>query len=91
MQQRDSDITSWPTQLWYEQTLVGQILKWSLKLSEFDVQYESRKALKSQALVDFVTDMTTYEPLTGGKQKWTIFVDGASSSTESKAGILLEI
>ena len=27
--------------------MAGRMLKWSLELSEFDIQYESRKTLKS--------------------------------------------
>ena len=34
--------------------------------------------------------MTTHETPADGKHKWTIFVDRASSSTTSGAGILLE-
>ncbi|XP_058746471.1 uncharacterized protein LOC131619385 [Vicia villosa] len=67
------------------------MLRWSLELSEFDVQYESRKALKAQALADFVAEMTsiTDSPY-ATKDKWTIYVDGASSSSGSGAGIILE-
>ncbi|MCI60758.1 maturase K, partial [Trifolium medium] len=38
--------------------MAGRMLKWSLKLSEFDILYESRKALKAQVLADFVAEMT---------------------------------
>ena len=67
--------------------MAGRMLKWSLELSEFDIQYESRKA---QALADFVAEMTSHNSPAGKEHKWTIFVDGASSSTGSGAGILLE-
>ena len=70
--------------------MVGRMLKWSLELSEFDIQYEIRKALKAQALAEFLTKMTTLNPPVGKGHKWTIFVDGASSSTGSGAGILLK-
>ena len=70
--------------------MAGRMVKWSLKIYELDVQYESRKALKAQALVDFIMEMTTHNPLAGKEHKWTIFVDGAPSSTGSSAGILLE-
>ena len=40
-----------------------RMLKWSLELSEFAVQYESRKALKAQALADFVAEMTAHNPM----------------------------
>ncbi|XP_058784827.1 uncharacterized protein LOC131659686 [Vicia villosa] len=54
-------------------------------------RYESRKALKAQALADFVAEMTsiTDSPY-ATKDKWTIYVDGASSSSGSGAGIILE-
>ena len=42
--------------------MAGQMLKWSLELSEFDIQYESRKSLKAQALADFVAEMTAHNP-----------------------------
>ncbi|MCI83807.1 maturase K, partial [Trifolium medium] len=66
------------------------MLKWSLKLSEFDIRYESRKALKAQVLADFVAEMTNPSSPTNGADKWTIFVDGASNATGAGAGIILE-
>ena len=70
--------------------MAGRMLKWSLELSEFDILYESRTALKAQALADFVAEMTMLETPTNGDQRWTMYVDGASSTTGSRAGILLE-
>jgi ribonuclease HI len=64
------------------------MLKWSLELSEFDIIYESRKALKAQVLADFIAEMTS--SATESKNKWTIFVDGSSNSKGSGAGIILE-
>jgi hypothetical protein len=34
------------------------MMKWSLKLSEFDIHYKSQKALKAQVFADFVAEMT---------------------------------
>ncbi|CAJ2646924.1 unnamed protein product [Trifolium pratense] len=70
--------------------MAGRMLKWSLELSEFDIRYESRKALKSQVLADFVAEMTNPSSTTSEADKWTIFVDGASSATGAGAGIILE-
>src|SRR3954469_11348628 len=71
--------------------MAGRMLRWSLELSEFDVQYESRKALKAQALADFVAEMTSIADYpTPTENKWTIYVDGASSNSGSGAGIILE-
>ncbi|CAJ2645722.1 unnamed protein product [Trifolium pratense] len=68
--------------------MTGRMLKWSLELSEFEIFFESRKALKAQVLADFIAEMTT--PSTPDKNKWTIFVDGSSNPQGSGAGIILE-
>ncbi|GAU24659.1 hypothetical protein TSUD_322670 [Trifolium subterraneum] len=68
--------------------MVGRMLKLSLELAEFDISFESRKALKAQVLADFVAEMTT--STTSEKNKWTIFVDGSSNSQGSGADIILE-
>jgi ribonuclease HI len=70
--------------------MAGRMLKWSLELSEFDIRYESRKALKAQALADFVAEMAIPALPNSEANKWTIFVDEASSSTGAGAGIILE-
>ena len=70
--------------------MAGRMLKWSLELSEFDVRYESRKALQAQALASFIAEMAIPALLNSKTNKWTIFVDGASSSTGDGAGIILE-
>ncbi|MCI55505.1 maturase K, partial [Trifolium medium] len=68
--------------------MTGRMLKWSLELTEFEIHYESRRALKAQVLADFVTEMTN--PSTPDKNKWTIFVHGSSNPQGSGAGIILE-
>jgi hypothetical protein len=35
-----------------------RMMKWSLGISEFDIHYESRKALKAQLFADFLAKMT---------------------------------
>ena len=45
--------------------MAGRMLKWSLELSEFDIQYEGWKALKDQALANFVAEMTSPRPPDG--------------------------
>ena len=38
--------------------LAGRILQWAVELSEFDLQYEARTAIKSQYLADFIAEFT---------------------------------
>jgi len=64
------------------------MIKWSLELSEFDIHYESRKALKAQVFADFLAEMTF--PVEENTEEWTVFVDGSSNSKGSGAGIIIE-
>nr|KYP35342.1 Uncharacterized protein Mb2253c family [Cajanus cajan] len=64
------------------------MIAWSVELSEFDIQYESRRPLKAQCLADFVVELTpttVEEP-----QVWTLHVDGSFNSKGGGAGIILE-
>ncbi|XP_072073832.1 uncharacterized protein [Arachis hypogaea] len=69
--------------------LAGRLIKWSIELSEYDIQYQSRGAIKSQALADFIAELTTEEQ-DSENNIWTLYVDGASNSKGSGAGILIE-
>jgi hypothetical protein len=42
---------------------VGHIVKWSVELGEFDLEFCPRQAIKSQILADFVSEWTeTQQP-----------------------------
>ncbi|GAU44771.1 hypothetical protein TSUD_138830 [Trifolium subterraneum] len=69
--------------------LAGRMVAWSVELSEFDITYIPRGPIKSQALADFVLEMT--DPQSEGKaHPWTLFVDGSSNLRGSGAGVVLE-
>nr|XP_025632973.1 uncharacterized protein LOC112727450 [Arachis hypogaea] len=69
--------------------LAGRLTKWSIELSEFDIQFQPRGSIKSQSLADFVAEFTNTPP-EGTGQIWTLYVDGASNPKGAGAGILLE-
>ncbi|XP_057755615.1 uncharacterized protein LOC130974778 [Arachis stenosperma] len=66
--------------------LAGRLTKWSIELSEFDIQFQPRSALKAQVLADFITEITPDEH----NETWELHVDGASSREGSGAGIILK-
>ncbi|XP_073035211.1 uncharacterized protein [Primulina eburnea] len=63
----------------------GRLVKWTVELGEYDIEYQPRKAIKAQALSDFITEMIV--PEAGGI--WRIFADGASCKDGSGVGVLL--
>ena len=56
--------------------LKGRIGKWMLALSEFDLRYESARAVKGQVMADFVTQH--HGSNVASIATWTLFFDGSS-------------
>ncbi|XP_070057662.1 uncharacterized protein [Nicotiana tomentosiformis] len=79
--------------------LLGRLAKWGIEMSEFDIIYKPRTAIKSQVLADFVADfslgllpLATKEAVMVSESTsgvWTLFTDGASKVKGSGLGIFL--
>jgi len=67
--------------------LAERMITWLVELSEFDIRYKLRGAIKSQCLVDFSTERTTLLDLLAG---WTLYVDDSSNKTACGAEVVLE-
>ena len=61
---------------------VGRLIQWAVELSEFDIRYQPRNAIKVQALADFIAE---FIPSHGdldeieGNKTWVVHVDGSST------------
>src|SRR5688572_30992554 len=69
--------------------LKGRIGKWILALSEFDLRYESAKAIKGQVMADFVAQHCGPEIAVVEPVLWTLYFDGSSCGAGSGIGIIL--
>ena len=76
----------------------GRLVKWSVELSEFDLSYRPRGAIKAQALSDFMVDraeageeIREEQPIEQDKLDgvWLVMVDGSCSEQGSGAGIVI--
>ena len=76
----------------------GRLVKWSVELSEFDLSYKPRGAIKAQALADFMVDYV--EPgeevqeeqaaeQEDQKGVWLLMVDGSRSEQGFGAGVII--
>ncbi|XP_074291400.1 uncharacterized protein LOC141618190 [Silene latifolia] len=77
------------------------MVKWFVHLSGYDLNFEPRTAIKSQALADFVSDFSPTlqeqadsEILTlseaKGEQVWELHVDGVSNTKGAGVGLVLK-
>ena len=59
----------------------GRMIQWAIELSQFDIKYHPRIAIKAQALMDFIAKFTSLKEdgLVEGIRRWTIQTDGSSA------------
>jgi hypothetical protein len=67
------------------------IVKWSVELGEFEIEFCPRQAIKLQILADFVSEWTEIQmPSPKERPKhWIMYFDGALNLKGADAGILL--
>ena len=71
----------------------GRLMKWVIELSEFDIRYKPKTAIKGQVLAECVMEFTA-EPTKNAQTTtdlsiWKLSVDGASNAQGSGAGLIL--
>ena len=64
---------------------------WVIELSEFDIQYRLRTAIKGQAVADFFTEFTQSEGKeVGATAQWSIHTDGSSNRRIGGAEVVIQ-
>ncbi|XP_050242293.1 uncharacterized protein LOC126691281 [Quercus robur] len=68
----------------------GRLALWAIELSEFDIQYRPRTAVKGQVIADFIAEFT-HDEVKGAEESphWSIYTDGSSNKQAEGAGIVL--
>ncbi|XP_025607852.1 uncharacterized protein [Arachis hypogaea] len=69
--------------------LAGRMMTWSIELSQYDIRYEPRQAIKAQAMADFLVEVAG-DPAEDTNTRWKLHVNGASNQAFGGAGIILE-
>ncbi|XP_025703407.1 uncharacterized protein [Arachis hypogaea] len=64
-------------------------MTWGIELSQYDLRYEPRHAIKAQVMDDFLVEVTG-DPTEEMSIRWRLHVDGASNQTSGGARIILE-
>ena len=69
----------------------GRMVQWAIELSQFDIEYHPKTAIKAQALADFIVEFTFPDEnnLTNGAKRWTIQIDGLSAQKRGGVGVII--
>ena len=81
-------------QVLHKPEVSGRLMKWAIELSEFDIRYKPKTAIKGQVLADFVMEFTPVQLAEPAQSRddlpiWKLSVDGASNAQGSGAGLIL--
>ena len=77
----------------HKSDLIGRMLQWTIELSEYGIEFQPRLSMKGQVMADFVLE--DFQRLAQHREPrreewWTLQVDGASRSSGSGVGLLLQ-
>ncbi|RVW46034.1 hypothetical protein CK203_068689 [Vitis vinifera] len=73
--------------------LTGRMLQWAIELSEFGIEFQPRLSKKGQVMADFVLEYSrrpNQHHESSEQEWWTLRVDGASRSSGSGVGLVLQ-
>ena len=79
-------LTEYPMkQVLHKPETLGRLMKWAIELSEFDIRYKPKTAMKGQVLADFVMEFASAEPAKNTQTMtdlpiWRLSVDGAANA-----------
>ena len=69
----------------------GRIALWAIELSEFDVQYRPRTAVKGQIVADFITEYTqSKDKGAEGHRLWNIHTNGSLNQRLDGADVVIQ-
>ena len=69
----------------------GRMALWAIELSEFDIQYRLRTAVKGQIVADFIAEYTQSEDKGVKEHKlWSIHTDGSSNQRSGGVGVVIQ-
>ena len=68
----------------------GWMALWAIELSEFNIQYRPRTAIKGQVFADFIIEFTNVEGQ-GAEEapQWSIHTDGSSNKQVGEPSVIL--
>ncbi|XP_074374603.1 uncharacterized protein LOC141715014 [Apium graveolens] len=85
----------------HEPDASGRLFNWAIELSQFNIKFVPRRAIKARALAEFVMECTfpeqqppvshelTQEEANPGTDCWKLYMDGSSTTERSGAGLIL--
>ena len=71
--------------------VAGRMVQWAIELSQFDIEYHPRLAIKAQALANFITKFTLPDEdnLTNETERWIVQTNDSSTQRRGGVGVVI--
>ena len=73
----------------YKPDAFGRLLKWAIKISEFDIEYHPRNAIKGKVLAEFIMGRLKVHSQGVEDKRWILETDGSSWTQGRGANMVL--
>ena len=78
------------SEILHNRDATGRVAKWVIELLPLDIKFEAKKAIKSQAVADFIAEWIEQQLQTQvHSEHWNMFFDGSKMLNGSGAGVVL--
>ena len=78
------------SEILHNRDATGQVAKWVIELLPLDIKFEAKKAIKSQAIADFIAEWIEQQlPTQVHSEHWTMSFDGSKMLNGSGVGVVL--
>ena len=69
----------------------SRMIQWAIELSQFDIEYLPRMAIKAQALADFIVEFAFLNESSPANdvKRWTIQTDSSSAQKRGGVGVVI--
>ncbi|KAL2237769.1 UNVERIFIED_CONTAM: hypothetical protein Sindi_0968600 [Sesamum indicum] len=64
----------------------SRMIKWEVELGEFDIEFQTRSAVKAQVFADFLIELAGKQP--EKEERWLLHLDGSSTSKNGGTSIV---
>ena len=65
------------------------MVQWAIELSQFNIEYLPRTAIKAQALTDFIAEFTAPKHEENQEEIWMIHTNKSSTQKRGGAGVVI--
>ena len=70
---------------------IGRMALWAVELSEFDIQYRQRTAIKGQVVIDFIAEFTLGDGQGAEEMRqWNIYTEKSSNRRARGADVVIQ-